>query len=258
VLGENYLYFLGTGGSRHVMAEQLRSTGGTYFQINGVRGIIDPGPGALAQMVKARPLLKPEELSAVILSHGHIDHCNDVNLIIDSMTRGGLKKRGTLFAPGEILNGENQILFNYLKPFLLGIEKLRPQKEYHLNGLSFSTSGPHHHGMETYGFSFYSKQGKISFITDTSYFPELVDFYQNSRWIVVNLVLERNCGNAQHLDINGVKELLLRLKPEYAVITHFGKTILRKGPPKIASQLEKEAGIKKVFAPEDGERINLK
>ncbi len=253
----NFIYFLGTGGSRHVMAEQLRSTGGTFFNINGVRGIIDPGPGALTQMVKAKSLLKPEELSAVILSHGHIDHCNDVNLVIDSMTRGGLRKRGTLFAPGEILNGKNQVLFNYLKPFLEKIEKFEPQKTYSLNGLSFSSSGLHQHGMETYGFSFFLGKEKLSFITDTAYFSNLVEFYENSKWLVVNLVLEENCGNAKHLDIKGVKELLIKIDPEIAVVTHFGKSILRKGPQKVASQLARETGIKKVIAAEDGLKIKL-
>ncbi len=257
-MANNFLVFLGTGGSRHVMAEQLRSTGGTYFELEGERGIFDPGPGALGQLIKNKPPLNPENLSTIILSHGHIDHCNDVNLIIDSMTRGGLKKKGTLFAPGEIIEGKNQVLFNYLKPFLFSIEKLKPCKQYSVGELNFSTSVLHQHGMETYGFSFFLEDGKLSFITDTSLFPGLDEYYSNSRWLVLNLVLEKNCGNAQHLDIKEAEELLKKIQPEVAVITHFGRKILRKGPEKVADYLEKETGIKKVIAAQDGGRFDLK
>ncbi len=70
------------------------------FQLQGVKGIIDPGRGALAAMLKAVPPLQPEERDGIILSRGHIDHGNDVNLLIEAITRGGLQKKGNSLGPG--------------------------------------------------------------------------------------------------------------------------------------------------------------
>lgn len=253
----DFIYFLGTGGSRHVMAEQLRSTGGIYFQIQGVKGIIDPGPGALTAMLQAAPPLRPEELEGIILSHGHIDHCNDVNLLIDAMTRGGLQKRGTLWAPEGIIGGPDQVLFNYLKPFLQKIEVLQGKRNYRLGNLTFSTSGVHRHGMETYGFSFDLPAGKLSFLTDTAFYPELTREYQGSRWLVINLVLEKNCGGAQHLDIDAAARIIRAIQPRTAVITHFGKSILHRGPDQVAAQLQRETGVENIIAAADGQKFPL-
>ncbi|HHI97577.1 MAG TPA: MBL fold metallo-hydrolase, partial [Thermodesulfatator atlanticus] len=83
---------LGTAGARYVVAKQLRASAGTYLEHDGTRLVLDPGPGTLVHMAKARPRLDVEKLSGVILTHAHLDHSNDVNILIDGLTEGGLKK----------------------------------------------------------------------------------------------------------------------------------------------------------------------
>ena len=84
--------FLGTGGARFMIISQSLASGGLWFNLDGTQILMDPGPGSIVQVTKRK--LNPEELSAIIVSHRHLDHSADVNVMIEAMTEGGFKKRG--------------------------------------------------------------------------------------------------------------------------------------------------------------------
>jgi len=102
--GENII-FLGTGGARLVVAKQLLATGGIWMNLNGTEILIDPGPGSLVQSTKRN--LDAERLSAIILSHRHLDHSTDVNIMVEAMTGGGFKNGGGSW-PRRILWGKSR------------------------------------------------------------------------------------------------------------------------------------------------------
>ena len=89
----NKIKFLGTGGGRFVVSKQLRKSGGIWISLDNTNILIDPGPGSLINSLSSKPKLNPRELDGVILSHRHIDHSNDVNIIIEAMTNGGWDKK---------------------------------------------------------------------------------------------------------------------------------------------------------------------
>ena len=95
----NFVKFLGTAGARFVMIKQLRASGGTWIRAGGVNVLIDPGPGSIVRCAASKPKLDPSSLDAIILTHRHLDHSNDVNVMIEAMTEGGFKKKGSLFLP---------------------------------------------------------------------------------------------------------------------------------------------------------------
>ena len=70
-----------------MVTRQLAASGGMWFDLNGTRLLIDPGPGCIVQTNKRK--LNPENLSAIIVSHRHLDHSADVNVMVESMTTGG-------------------------------------------------------------------------------------------------------------------------------------------------------------------------
>ena len=129
------LKFLGTGGARFVVARQLRASGGTVISAGGVRVVLDPGPGTLVRCAKSRPAIDVTMLDGVVLTHAHIDHSCDVNVLLDAMTDGGLRHRGFLFAPKECLEGENAVVLRYLRPFLEEVVTLEPETDYRLGDL---------------------------------------------------------------------------------------------------------------------------
>jgi phosphoribosyl 1,2-cyclic phosphodiesterase len=250
--------FLGTAGARFVVAKQLRSSAGVYIRMKEKNIILDPGPGTLVRCAKSKPGIDVTQLDAIILTHAHIDHSNDVNILIDAMTGGGLKRRGIVFAPEECIHGENAVVLPYLRSCAQEIVVLQPTQKYHIDELSFATSGTHRHQVETYGvvFDYYGR--KISFMVDTKYFPDLIKDYKDSDTLVMNVVrlTPHVAGEVMHLCIADVKEILSRINPRKAILTHFGMTMLKAKPWVVANELSHDLGID-VIAASDGMTIEL-
>ena len=74
--------FLGTAGARFVVIKQLRKSGGIWITLDDTNLLIDPGPGSLLRCLSSKPKLNPKDLDGIILSHKHIDHSNDINIMI--------------------------------------------------------------------------------------------------------------------------------------------------------------------------------
>ncbi|MBN2308827.1 MAG: MBL fold metallo-hydrolase, partial [Candidatus Hydrogenedentes bacterium] len=107
---ENYIQFLGTAGSRWVVARQVRASGGVFLELEGKRILVDPGPGALVRCTESEPPIDVAALDGLIITHRHIDHCSDVNILIDAMTGGGYHRgRGIVFAPRDCLEGPDPV-----------------------------------------------------------------------------------------------------------------------------------------------------
>jgi phosphoribosyl 1,2-cyclic phosphodiesterase len=250
--------FLGTAGARFVVAKQLRSSAGVYVSMKGAGIIIDPGPGTLVRCAKSKPPIDVTRLDAIILTHAHIDHSNDANILVDAMTGGGLSRKGLLFAPEECIHGENAVVLPYVRGFLQDIVILRPRGQYSVGGVSFATSLRHRHQVETYGILFDYYGRRISFMVDTQYVPELIRDYEDSDTLVMNVVryTPHESGQVMHLCIDDAREILTRIRPRKAVLTHFGMTMLRAKPWAVASQLSHELGVD-VIAASDGMTLEL-
>lgn len=101
-----FLKFFGTGGARFVMINQTRSTAGIWLGLYGHHVLIDPGPGSLVKICEAGKPFAPEILETIILTHKHLDHSNDINVMVEAVTHGGFKRRGTLILPEDAAFGE--------------------------------------------------------------------------------------------------------------------------------------------------------
>ncbi|WP_456370330.1 MBL fold metallo-hydrolase [Thermodesulfatator atlanticus] len=249
---------LGTAGARFVVAKQLRSSAGTYIEHDGTRIVLDPGPGTLVTMAKQKPRLAVEKLSGIILTHAHLDHSNDVNILIDGLTEGGLKRRGVLFAPRECLQGESAVVLKYLRPYLKEIRILEAEKEYKLGNIPFRTSCRHYHTAETYGLVFKFGKKQVGFLVDTLFFPGLLKSYEGCDILILNVVRYKPhpSPNVQHLCLRDAEEILSKLRPEKAILTHFGMTMLQARPNQVASKLSRKLRLD-VVAAYDGMSIEV-
>lgn len=250
--------FLGTAGARFVMARQLRASGGIYLELLGQKIALDPGPGALVRMTHSRPPIDPAGLQAVILSHKHIDHSNDVNILLDAITAGGLRTRGVLMAPEECLNGPDAVVLRYLREHLDRIEILEPEKSYELGPLRLRTTCRHDHEAETYGLKFYLPGLVLGFMVDTSYFPGLIDSYRDVDILVMSVLRARPAEGDQikHLSVAEASLIVKDLKPKRVYLTHFGMTMLQADPRKVAQSMSQETGVE-VLAAYDGMTVTL-
>jgi len=247
------IIFLGTGGARVMVANQILASGGLWLSLGGTEILIDPGPGCIVQSTKRK--LRADKLSAIILSHRHLDHSGDVNVMVEAMAQGGFKKpRGWLFAPTDALETE-PVIFSYLKDYLEGIEILKEGKSYSIGNVSFTTPVRHIHPVETYGMLFKTGENTFSYIADTLYFEGLARIYA-SELLIMNVVFLEPRPPIDHLSVPDAKRIITELKPKVAILTHFGMTMWWAKPWEIAQRLSQDTGIR-VVAARDGMKFGL-
>ncbi|MFN3921168.1 MAG: MBL fold metallo-hydrolase [Caldimicrobium sp.] len=247
------ILFLGTAGARYVVAKQLRASGGLLLKSNSEFLLMDPGPGSLVYLAKHKIPL--EKISTLLVSHKHLDHSADLNIIVDALTEGGFKKRGRLFLPEEVI--KEGLLLPYLQNNLKEIVFLKEKLFYNSGPFSFSTTCKLKHEAEIYGFIFeLEAQQKLGFLFDTAYFDELVEEYRDCTYLIINVVRFEPKEGVLHLSVPEVKKLLQILRPELTILTHFGMTMLKANPSKVAQSLSQELNLR-ILAAYDGMRIGL-
>jgi phosphoribosyl 1,2-cyclic phosphodiesterase len=250
----DFIKFLGTAGARFVMIRQLRASGGLWISHQGTQVLIDPGPGSIVRCSASKPKLDPSGLDAIILTHRHLDHCGDINVMIEAMTDGGFKKKGRVFCPQDAIS-EDSVILRHLINFPEKLEILEAGKIYTVGKFEFNTSMAHIHPVQTYGLKFNLKNTSISLLTDTRYFKELADFYKTDILIICVVFWEPRPG-IDHLCFQDAENLIKDIEPKKAILTHFGMTMLKAKPHIQAQALSKRLGIE-VQAAYDGMTLNF-
>ena len=248
---EGYVKFFGTGGARFVALKQLRATGGLWLNYRKTNLYIDPGPGAIVRIRSSWEQFEPASLDGIIITHRHMDHTNDVNILIESMAEGGFRKRGTLFCPEDALAGD-PVVFKFARKYLDNIVFLREGGEYTLGDITFRTPVRHKHPVETYGL-FFDLNKTIGLISDTRFFPDLVNHYRADHLIINVLRLKpiENHEIIEHLALDDARCIIEGVRPETSILTHFGMHIIREKPWLLAKKLSAQTGVK-VIAGRDG------
>lgn len=244
--------FLGTAGARFVVTRQFLASGGAWLSLGDTQLLLDPGPGCLVQATKRK--LDPSKLSAIILSHRHLDHCGDINIMIEAMTEGGMKKRGIVFAPTDALD-QDPVILSYIRNEPEKVEILTEGGHYQVDDIYFETPVRHLHPVETYGFIFRTPRHTFSWITDTKYFNDLSHYYTGDL-LIINVVRLNPGAPVDHLSLPEAKQIIEETKPKVAILTHFGMTMWRARPWELAQRLADETGVS-VIAARDGMKFDL-
>ncbi len=235
-----------------MVTKQFLASGGAWLNFGGTEILLDPGPGCLVQSAKRK--LDASKLKAIILSHKHLDHSGDINIMIEAMTEGGWKQRGVVFAPSDAVNG-GAVILPYLRSYPQKIDILSEGSSYSVEDISFETPVKHKHPVETYGFVFRTPRHTLSWITDTKYFDQLSSYYQ-AELLIINVVLLESRDGVDHLSIPEAKQIIVEAKPKVAILTHFGMSIWRAKPWELVRKLSEDTGIE-VIAARDGMRFEL-
>jgi phosphoribosyl 1,2-cyclic phosphodiesterase len=253
------LTFLGTGGARFMIISQILASGGIWLNLGGTEILLDPGPGCIVQATKRN--LKADKLSAIIVSHRHLDHSGDVNVMVEAMTEGGFTRHGRLFAPADALNPE-PVMFSYLRKSIEGVEVLEEKKSYSIGDITFTTPVRHIHPVETYGMVFKTPKHTFSYIADTLFFSGIVEHYSAEMLIINTLFMEpRFYGGTgglpiEHLSVPDATYIISELKPRVAILTHFGLSMWQAKPWEIAERMTQATGTR-VIAARDGMKFDL-
>lgn len=238
------------------MIKQLRASGGIWIEINDSRMLVDPGPGSLVKANKSRPRLSISSLDAIYVSHKHIDHSNDVNVMIEAMTDGGFRKRGTLLCPAEAIDNP-AVVFPYALELVEKVQILKSGAQYNVKKLKINVPVRLHHQVETYGFILESDDvPSIGYIPDTCFFPEIINAYAGTEIVIINVVFSQPRPDIMHLSLPEALEIISGIKPEKAILTHFGMSMLRERIWEKTENLSEKLSID-IMAASDGMTLEL-
>lgn len=241
--------FLGTGGGRFATISQKRMTGG--FRIDNINGFnlhVDPGPGGLLRSLEFG--INPSNLNGVFISHCHTDHYNDAEILIEAMTKGMTKKNGCIIGSKSVMEGVDNwgpSISNYHKSnskcFVLN-----PDKNINLGKFELKGTKTIHGDPFGVGFQMKTKNVTISYTSDTKYFEELGEYHKGADILIGSILRPGTKGLKGHMCTRNFKDLIGKIQPKLAIMTHFGFKMLKNNPIKEAQSIKKETGVKTIAA----------
>lgn len=250
------IVFLGTGGGRVNLIRQTRKTGGFRINSDSANIHVDPGPGALIYSVEHHH--DPLTLDAVIVTHAHVDHGNDANLMVEGMSRFALEKKGIIIASRNTLEGPDHLVTKYhqdhAKEIYSAVYGERKRFTTKKGSFELEIVEVKHDEPTAFGFKLYLEGKVIGYTSDTNWFEELGTRFSGCDLLVANCLKPYSDGIPDHLESSQIVKLLKIAQPKKAVLSHFGVKMLRAGPELEAQKIEYESEVDTIAA-KDGMRL---
>jgi len=252
------IHFLGTGGGRHTMCTQRRKTAGIRLEHGDTQIHIDPGPGALVHSIYAG--LSPMKLDGIIVTHCHPDHYTDAEVLVEAMTGGTTRKRGTLAAAKSVLQGGNDLdpsISRYHQRLAGKVEILVPGSRFSIGKLGFYALSAIHGDDDAIILIFeVPGVGSLAYTSDTEAYPGLGEVLRGCRMLILGTMWPRGNPLIGHMCTDDALRVIEEAKPKCAVTTHYGIKILNSDPVKDAAWLQEKSGVP-VISASDGMTITV-
>ncbi len=253
---ENRILFLGTAGDEYVTSKQIRASGGIIVNAEGYQFHIDPGPGTLVQAKKYDINLR--ENTAVLVSHAHINHCNDVNAVLAAMSHNKLDVKGVLIANDTFVNGNDNI-----KPYLTEFHKNCVERiivgnagqKIGIQDIEIMILKTKHTDPKAIGFKIVTPKFSMVYSSDTGYNTQLIKEYEDVDILILNVVAPFDKKEEYNLNSDDAVNIIRRVKPRLAVLTHFGKGLIEANPVYQARDISHMTETQ-VMAADDGTAID--
>jgi ribonuclease BN (tRNA processing enzyme) len=253
---ENSVLFLGTGGDSLVVGKQIRASGGIILELDGNQFVLDPGPGCLVRARQADVSIR--DTVAVLVSHAHTNHSNDVNAVLEALSVSGLDRIGVLVCNKKVANGDDkevQILKKRSENFVEKVLILEPGARIGINNINIYTTKTQHFDSEGIGFIFETPRYRIGYTSDTEYSDHIAAQYEKCGMLIINCKYPNDMKAPGHMNPDDVVKFIKKAKPKLAVITHFGIKMIEADPMYQAREIQRQAGVE-VVAVKDGLLIN--
>lgn len=236
---------------------QRRMTGG--LRIDGIDGKnihIDPGPGALVRTYQFG--LNPLKLDAVFVSHSHTDHYSDAEVLIEAMTRGMTRKKGTIIGSKSVIEGYKQFgpcisKYHLSKP---DVSVLDVNDTAKLGNINVSGTKTIHGDPKAVGFNLSLNDFSLSYTSDTEYFEDLHKYHEGADVLIASVIRPHNERLRGHMCTEDFIKLVNEVSPQVAIMTHLGMKMVFNDAKKEANTVTERTGVK-TFAAYDGMKVDL-
>jgi phosphoribosyl 1,2-cyclic phosphodiesterase len=180
-------------------------------------------------------------------SHHHLDHVNDLNIMIEGMTHATKRKRGTIIATNTVIS---HVINSYHKNLVKEIIALAPEQNTALNSIRIKAVKCLHSTEDSIGFKFYVNNYCIYFTGDTSIYPGFEKNLTDADYLIANNILPGDSNSEYHMCTNDLISAIKNSKNKLKliIITHFDMKMLRAGPESEAARITEQTGIKCVAA----------
>ena len=216
---------------------------------------IDPGPNALMQAALAGVNVRAH--TGIFVSQSGLYHAHDVNAVVDAMTYSGLDKRGVIVGPQHVVepNGvQGHVLLPGYRDLLEKVVILEPGQRVGINAVEI-VGLTTEHSQPTLGFKFFTPSFSLVYSGDTRFTPAVAEGMKNANILILNVPHLKKEDAKDNLCINDAKELISLVKPQLAVLTHFGLDMVKADPLYQIREINKSTGIQTIAA-KDGMVIN--
>ena len=248
--------FLGTGGGRFATVYQVRHTGGIYIEA-GANIHLDPGPGAVINLNRLG--IDPASTDGVLVSHCHPDHYADAEVLIEGMTRCNFSHRGLVAGSRSVIEGANDhgpAISAYHKRIVSECLSLSPGERFRVGPLEVLTTPTCHSDAEGIGFQFLTRDGIISYVSDSELVDEVIAAHKGARVLIMCVTRPLGTRVRYHMSTEDAAVLASEIRPDVAVLTHFGSKCVHEGTEKQARYVQEESGIRAIAA-EDFMRLSV-
>ena len=254
------LTFLGTGGGRVNLLKQFLHTGGFRIDSKSANIHIDPGPGALIYSLENK--LNIFSLDAVIVTHFHVDHCNDAALLIEAMSNYAMVKKGIFIGSKYTVEGDADgdlaiSKYHLSKVKTLYSAKFGEKKKFKTKKGYFEIEiiKTKHDEPTSFGFKLYLDNKIIGYTGDTEYFSGIGNKFSGCDYLIINCLKPSEDGIPDHLKLDDAVKILKFTTPKKAFILHMGIKLQHYGLEKARREIEKDSGVKIVLPKDNSTHI---
>jgi ribonuclease BN (tRNA processing enzyme) len=238
------LIFLGDKGSDAL--PYSNGNGGFILNVKDFSFHFDPGPGTLTKAKDAN--LNLSHTNCVLVSHNHLGHCNDLNLLVNLMTFNGMDSRGHLISNNETICGEDfQALGKKQRTYLDKVHSIKAGDVVRIDNFRI-TGLKTKHKVDGLGFKVSTEHFNLVYTGDTGYFKGIEKEYADANILIANCVKSFNSKDENNLGADDIVKLILDVKPQLVILTHFGKGLLQQHPMYIAREIYRRTKIQTVAA----------
>ncbi len=219
-------------GAGSIVPTPYRFGSGHYVEAGESKLLLDCGPGVLEKMRNLS--LSPFKLTAILLTHFHIDHVSDIFplLKLRAFTPEGLPNKSPeklkILGPKGLKRFletliDNNEFFSYLKTLMryesyISLEEVEPWRVFEFEGVRLTSAPVTHDGGVAYRLE--SHGASLVYSGDTRFSENLVKLAEGVDVLVHECSFPHERLVGQHVSEVELAQIVAHVKPKTVVVTH--------------------------------------